>query len=51
MKEEKPQVVIRYEPPSNNFEEEFKLLEFIEEVLGWAEEDKQQEEKNEKKKI
>ena len=32
MKDEKPEVIIKFEP-SPNFEEEF--LEFIEEVLSW----------------
>ena len=32
MKEEKPKVIIKFEP-NPNFEEEF--LEFVEEVLSW----------------
>ena len=35
MKEEKPEVIMEYDP-SSHFEEE--LLEFIEEVLSWEEE-------------
>ena len=34
MKDEKPKVIIKFEP-NPNFEEEF--LEFVEEVLSWKE--------------
>jgi hypothetical protein len=37
MKEEAPKVIIKFEP-TTNFEREF--LEFVEEVLGWAKEEK-----------